>query len=77
MKRIKRLLIGVLAFSGIVLSASLAMADDDKDRETNATVSFGQWDPNDPDLSSPLDRFLGDPAGGVGTTTNYYRTSSK
>ena len=31
-----------------------------------AFVSFGLWDPNKSDLSSPLDRFLGDPAQGAG-----------
>ena len=65
MKRRITLMIGILTFWGIGLSANSAMADD-KHRRENATVSFGQWNPNDPDLSSPLDRFLGDPAGGVG-----------
>jgi hypothetical protein len=58
-------MIGILTFCGIALSASSATADD-KDRGKNVTVSFGQWDPNDPDLSAPLDRLVGDPAGGVG-----------
>lgn len=58
-------MICLLTFIGIALSASLATADD-KDRQLNATVSFGKWDPNDPELLSPLDRLLGDPAGGVG-----------
>jgi hypothetical protein len=65
MKRMTFSLICVLTFIGIALSASLATADD-RDRDGNTTVSFGQWDPNDPELSSPLDRILGDPAGGVG-----------
>ena len=45
MKRMTFSLICVLTFIGIALSASSAMADD-KDRGDNATVSFGQWDPN-------------------------------
>ena len=65
MKRMTLLLVCVLTFIGSAVSASSTMADD-KDHRKNATVSFGQWDPNDPDLLSPLDRFLGDPAGGVG-----------
>ena len=65
MKRMTISLIYVLTFIGIALSASLAKADD-KDRRETVTVSFGLWDPNKPDLSSPLDRFLGDPAQGVG-----------
>ncbi len=44
--------------------ASSVMADDR--RSDNVTVSFGLWDPNKSDLSSPLDRFLGDPAQGAG-----------
>jgi hypothetical protein len=63
MKRSILSMIGVLAFVGITLSTSSAMADD---KDGNETVSFGQWNPNDPDLLSPLDRILGDPAAGVG-----------
>jgi hypothetical protein len=77
MKRITFSVICVLTFIGIALSASLATADD-KDRDGNATVSFGQWDPNDPDLNGdptaippvdnrfPLDRLVNDPSGGRG-----------
>lgn len=64
MKRIIFSLICVLTLIGIVLSASSLMADDR--RSDNVTVSFGLWDPNKSDLSSPLDRFLGDPAQGAG-----------
>src|SRR5215475_2928541 len=67
MKRMTFLLIYVLAFVGIVLSVSSAMADDW--RSNNVNVSFGQWDPNDPDLlptEKPLDRFLADPGMGRG-----------
>jgi hypothetical protein len=64
MKRITFSLICVVTFVGIALSASSVIADDR--RSDNVTVSFGLWDPNKPDLSSPLDRFLGDPAQGVG-----------
>ena len=68
MKRMTFSLICALTFIGIALSASLAMADD-RDRDGNTTVSFGQWDPNDPDLlpaEKPLDRFLADPGMGRG-----------
>jgi hypothetical protein len=68
MKRITFSLICVLTFIGIALSVSSATADD-RDRDGNATVSFGQWDPNDPDLlptERPLDRFLADPGMGRG-----------
>jgi hypothetical protein len=65
MQRLTLLMICLLTFIGIGLRASSATADD-KDRQLNATVSFGKWDPNDPDLLSPLDRLLADPAGGVG-----------
>ena len=58
MKRIIFSLIYVLTFIAIALSASSVIADDR--RSDNVTVSFGLWDPNKPDLSSPLDRFLGD-----------------
>ena len=64
MKRSITLMIGVLIFCGIGLIASSATAADGP--LANATVSFGQWDPNDPDLSSALDRLVGDPAAGVG-----------
>jgi plastocyanin len=66
MKRLALFLVFGLAFYGIGLRASSAMADDR--RSDNATVSFGQWDPNNPDLvptipgEVPLDRFRGDPA---------------
>ena len=63
MKRSIISLIGILTFSAIAQTASSAMADN---KDGNVTVSFGQWDPNDPDLSAPLDRLVGDPAGGVG-----------
>ena len=69
MKRMTLSLICVLTVIGIALSASSAMADDNNERRDNATVSFGQWDPNDPDLlpaEVPLDRLLGDPAMGRG-----------
>ena len=68
MQRLTRLTICVLTFVGIGLSVSSATADD-KDRGRNATVSFGQWDPNDPDLlpaEKPLDRLLADPPMGRG-----------
>jgi plastocyanin len=64
MKRSITLMIGILTFCGIGLIASSATAADGP--LANATVSFGQWDPNDPDLSSALDRLVGDPAAGVG-----------
>jgi hypothetical protein len=63
MKRSIISMIGILTFCGIALSASSAMADN---KDGNVTVSFGQWDPSDPDLLAPLDRLVGDPAGGVG-----------
>ena len=66
MNRIRFPLIYVLSLIGIALSASLATADE-RDRDGNATVSFGLWDPNKSDLmGAPLDRILGDPAAGVG-----------
>ncbi|HEV8344259.1 MAG TPA: hypothetical protein VGR30_18050 [Candidatus Binatia bacterium] len=70
MKRMTLSLICVLTFIGIALSASSAMADG-RDRRLSATVSFGQWDPNDPDLNTlpirfPLDRLVDDPSGGRG-----------
>ena len=64
MKRMTLSLIYLLTFIGIALSTSSVMADDR--RSDNVTVSFGLWDPNKSDLSSPLDRFLGDPAQGAG-----------
>jgi hypothetical protein len=64
MKRMTLSLIYVLTFIGIALSASLVMADDR--RSDNVTVSFGLWDPNKSDLSSPLDRLVGDPPMGGG-----------
>jgi len=58
-------MIGILSFCSIGPIASSAMAIDGP--MANATVSFGEWDPNDPDLPSPtLNRLLGDPLGGVG-----------
>ena len=70
MKRWTLLMIGVLAFIGIAVSASSTTAND-KDRQENVTVSFGQWDPNDPDLNNPpirfpLDRLVDDPSAGRG-----------
>ena len=65
MQGLRLLMICLLTLVGIGLRASLSMADD-KDRQVSATVSFGKWDPNDPELSSPLDRLLADPAAGVG-----------
>src|SRR5215510_156314 len=67
MKRMTSSLIYVLTFIGLALSTSSAMADDW--RNNNVNVSFGQWDPNDPDLlptEKPLDRFLADPGMGRG-----------
>jgi hypothetical protein len=76
MKRSVLSMIGVLAFIGIALSASSAMAIDGP--LAIATVSFGLWDPNDPDLNGdptamppvdnrfPLDRLVNDPSGGRG-----------
>jgi plastocyanin len=59
MKRSILLMISILAFCGIGLIASSAMAIDGP--LANATVSFGEWK-TDP----PLDRIVADPAGGVG-----------
>jgi hypothetical protein len=64
MKRITLSLIYVWTFIGIALSASSVMADDWRSR--NVAVSFGLWDPNKDDLSSPLDRLVGDPPMGGG-----------
>jgi len=47
-------MIGVLTLCGIGLIASSATAADGP--LANATVSFGQWDPNDPD---PHRRWIG------------------
>lgn len=49
----------ILTFCGLGLTASSAMALDES--APTATVSFGLWE-TDP----PLDRFFGNPAGGVG-----------
>jgi plastocyanin len=73
MKRWILSMIGVLTLCGIGLTVSSAMAIDGP--LANATVSFGQWDPNDPDLiptnpgEVPLDRLLQDP--GVGRGNNH------
>ena len=53
------LLAAVLSFWFVGLVASSVLADEDSG--PNATVSFGLWQ-TDP----PLDRFFGNPAGGVG-----------
>jgi hypothetical protein len=52
MKRLILLLMGILTCCGIGLTASLAMADDDRPPDA-ATVSFGQWRT---DFDPPLDR---------------------
>ena len=67
MKRSIISLIGILTFSAIAQTASSAMADN---KDGNVTVSFGLWDPNDPDLSSPLDRLVGDPTVPPGAGVN-------
>jgi len=70
MKRMTLSMICVLTFIGIALSAASAI--EGNERRANATVSFGEWDPNDPDLrpanpgEKPLDRLLKDPDGGRG-----------
>jgi hypothetical protein len=64
MKRLTFSLICVLTFIGMALSVSSVMADDR--RSDNVAVSFGLWDPNKSDLSSPLDRLVGDPPMGGG-----------
>jgi plastocyanin len=67
MKRLALFLVFGLAFYDIGLIASSAMADDR--RSENVTVSFGQWKANEPpppEGVGPLDRFLANPAGGVG-----------
>jgi hypothetical protein len=52
-------MVGILTFCGLGLIASSAMAIDES--AATATVSFGLWETN-----PPLDRFFGNPAGGVG-----------
>jgi plastocyanin len=67
MKRLTIFLTFFLAFCGMGLTASSVMAIDGP--LANATVSFGQWNPNDPDLlpaEVPLDRLTGDPPMGRG-----------
>jgi hypothetical protein len=64
MKRITFSLVYFLTLIGAALSASSVMADDW--RRDNVAVSFGLWDPNKSDLSSPLDRLVGDPPMGGG-----------
>jgi hypothetical protein len=54
-------MLGVLTFFGTSLIASAAMALDGP--LANATVSFGEWE-----ADPPLDRILGDPAGGAGNS---------
>jgi hypothetical protein len=69
MKRSITWMIGILTFCGIGLTGSAAMAVDGP--LANATVSFGQWDPNDPNLlitEKPLDRLVGDPGMGRGVS---------
>jgi plastocyanin len=56
-------IICVVAMLFIGLAAPLAMANDG--RQTNATVSFGQWQA-DPESDPPLDRLLGNPLMGIG-----------
>lgn len=68
MKRLTLLIIGILTLCGIGLTVSSAMAIDGP--QANATVSFGLWDPNDPDLTSPLDRLVGDPTAPPGAGVN-------
>jgi plastocyanin len=70
MKRALLSMIGIVACCGIGLIASSAMAIDGP--LANATVSFGEWNPNAPNLiptnpgEVPLDRLVGDPGGGRG-----------
>jgi plastocyanin len=67
MKRTILSLIWVLSFVGIGLVVSMAMADDRG--SDNVTVSFGQWKANEPpppEGVGPLDRFLANPAMGLG-----------
>ena len=62
MKRYVILIVGILTFFGIAQSASSATVNDGPggERRAIATVSFGLWE-TDP----PLDRLVGDPAGGA------------
>src|SRR5918995_6658280 len=63
MKARKVPLIFTVIMIGLGVFASFVNAKDGP--LANATVSFGQWNPNDPDLlpaEVPLDRLLGDPA---------------
>jgi len=67
MKRITFSLICVLTFIATALWLSTVVADDR--RSDNATVSFGLWNPNDPNLlpaEKPLDRLVADPGMGRG-----------
>jgi plastocyanin len=64
MKQMILSLIYVLSSFAVGLVAPLATADDR--RSDNATVSFGQWNANEAPPVGPLDRFLANPAGGVG-----------
>ena len=70
MKRSIPFLVFLLTFWGIGLTGSSPMADDR--RSDNVNVSFGQWDPNNPNLMPtvpgevPLDRLVADPAMGRG-----------
>jgi plastocyanin len=69
MKRMTQSLIWVLTSIGIALSVSSTLADDKNGRGDNATISFGQWDPNASNLLAtevPLDRLVGDPGMGRG-----------
>jgi hypothetical protein len=80
MKRLTFSLICVLTFIGMALSLSSVMADDG--RSDNVTVSFGQWNPNDPDLKEnpnafPLDRLLADPSAGRGNNHEMFPKSVK
>jgi hypothetical protein len=67
MNRLMILVLSVLSFCAFALTASSAIALDGP--QANATVSFGEWNPNDPDLlpaEVPLDRLLADPGMGRG-----------
>ena len=59
MRRSIASVVGILTFCGFGLIASSAVAIDDP--RPAATVSFGLWQ-----TEPPLDRFFGNPAGGVG-----------
>jgi hypothetical protein len=70
---VKRLMLFLFLSSfvyGNVVTTSIAVADDwNRDKEEIATIGFGLWDPNDPNLlpaEKPLDRLNGDPAMGRG-----------